>query len=302
MPDASLILSGAPAQIAVNDSTNGTLYLGYINAKNFKLTAKPLFHNIISGMRYQYGTRTILKVEMLETDPAKLANLLARRDDLQDIFITASEYAVKIHDCYIQYAQKRVFGPGSNSVVELTAYTDIDTNVELIKNLLSSVKDSVDYGNFNVDGGGGIIGEGWTDADYNATSRTDPSFKNGASDYHQNLAATAADQYIYCRVTWRYDQPVKVTFSVYAQSLTNIEDMYLKIRLLNSADGELVAETGSSNAVPITGSNRYSLSKEFGLYDVDKIEVRICSDSVGTIKYDDAQLELGALTAYTEND
>jgi len=300
MPDANNILSGAPVQIAVNDSSNGTLYLGYLSADKVSLIQKPLYHKDISGLWYQYGMRTILKAEMLETDPTKIADLKNRRTTKQDIYITAAEYGVKLHDTYVQLAQKRDFA--KQSVIELTAYTDIEDDIEVIKNLLSSVKDSVDYGNFEIDTNTDGLADGWTNVDMSAVSRTDPSFKNGAGNYHQNLISDNIDQSVYCRITWRFDQPQKITFSVYAQALSTIEDMFLQIKSLNSSDATITTSSGSVENVPITGSNRYSHSKEFIDDAIDKIEIRLWMNSVGTIKFDDAQLEFGAISDYTQND
>jgi len=302
MADVQNILSSSPVQIAFYDSTNGTLYLGFISPSKCRIKQTPLSWKLISGMTRQYGYRTELQFDLLETDAAKLNELDTRRAYTQDVYITAFDYGLKIHDCYVTVAQNRNFENRKQDVITLFITTNDNANIELIKNLLSSVKTSYDYGNFNTDTNTDGLADGWVNTSYVYVTRTDPSFKNGASDYHQNFQSGAADQYAYCRMTWPFDQPCLITFSAYIQSSGSVCDSHLVIRTLDSGDSQIEIETGDTISAPITGINRYSLSMNAVGGDVDKIEVRIVSEESGTIKVDDAQLEFGSLTDYTEND
>jgi hypothetical protein len=307
MPDVQNILSGAPAQIAIYDSTNGLLCLGYLSSKNFQLTAKPLFHTNINGNRYQYGTRTILKVEMLESDPTKLAALKAKHNDKQDIYTTAAEYGVKLHDCYVQYGQKRKYGPGDVSVIQITAYTDVEDDVEVIKNLLSRVPATAyDYGNFNTDTNSDGLADGWTAVGTIADGLTDPSWLNGAGDSHQELGLDNTEL-IYCDITWYLDQPVLITFSANIKGGVTpyTHQVTLRIRILRSGNNS-VDHKAYSFEINDLNSGRYSVSQMLnpGSHDIVELRCEIGSDHIdgATIEVDDAQLEFGSLSDYTEND
>ena len=73
------------------------------------------------------------------------------------------------------------------SYIELTITTDIESDVELIKNLLSSVYGSYDYGNFNVDTNTDGLADGWVDSSSDSYGLTDPSFLNGALIFNDTL-------------------------------------------------------------------------------------------------------------------
>lgn len=296
MPDASNILVDVPVQVTIYDSTNGNLYLGYLSSENIQLTQKPLYNKTISGGWIQYGIRTTLKCQLLETDPTKIADLATHRSKKQTIYLVAGNYGVKLSDCYITYAQKRNFEFGGDTVIQVEAHTDIESDVEVLKNLLG------DYGGFETDTNTDGLGDGWTNNGMSAVSRADPSFLNGAGNYHQLVTADAGGDFIYNRTTFPFEQPVRATFSIYAQSVTVTEIFTIIIRTLTSADAQISIYTSSSKSATTAGTDRFSHSINIVDTGVDKLEVRMTSASAGSIKYDDAQLEFGALSDYTEND
>ena len=214
MPDVHNILSDVPVQVTIYDSTNDNLYLGHLSSDNCRLTQKPLYNKTISGGWIQYGVRTTLKCLLLETDPSKIANFTNRRSKKQTIYIVAGNYGVKLSNCYITHAQDREFEFGGDTNIKLEAHTDVEADVEVLKNLLGS------EGGFET---GNNLGTGWTNSGMSSVSRADPSFLNGAGNYHQLATADGAGDYIYHRTTFPFEQPVKVTFSVYAQSVTTSE-------------------------------------------------------------------------------
>jgi len=308
MANAAQILAGSPAQIAMYDATNDTLFLGYLASDNFELTQKPLVHKDIEGMEYQYGVRSELTVELLETDPTKIAALATRRVLKQDIYIVGAQFLIKMHDVYVQHAQKRSYTPGDNSVIEITAKTDVEANVEVIKNLLSSVKDSVDYGNFDIDTNTDGLSDGWTELANPATSRNTPSFLGAGYGADQEYYTTgAADEGIYCDIICPLDQvPVKMTASIYMKYDANDDkDVYLAIKTKNSA--LTIRDTNTSTVKIITASSvRYSYTVEFtpSNSDIYKVSMYVYSLNTETCNalLDNAQLEFGKLTDYTEND
>ena len=307
MADAAQILASSPAQISIYDATNYTLFLGYLNADNFELKQTPLYHKDIEGMRYQYGVRTQLTVELLETDPGKIANLKKRRTLTQDIYIVGAQHLVKMHDVYIQHAQKRKYTPGNYDVLEITAFTDIETNVEVIKNLLSSVKDSVNYGNFDIDTNTDGLSDGWTKLDTPVTTRNTPSFLGAAYGHDQQYETDeSANQGIYCDIICPLDRvPIKITASIYAAYSAHYDDTFkLAIITKNSSGTPIDSKYGTTETA--TGSAvRYSYSVNFipGA-DVYKLSIYIYTEAGDEteLMLDNAQLEFGKLTAYTEND
>ena len=297
MPDASNILIDVPVQVTIYDSTNGNLYLGYLSSENIQLTQKPLYNKIISGGWIQYGIRTTLSCQLLETDPTKIANLVTHRSKKQTIYIVAGNYGVKLSDCYITHKQNRDFEFGGDTVILLEAHTDIESDVEVFKNLLGA------EGGFEVDTNTDGIADGWVNGGMSAVSRADPSFLNGAGNYHQLATADGAGDYIGNKTTFPFEQPITITFSVYAQSVSTPEQFTMNIRTLDSSDTLITNNSSSAKSATTTGTDRFSYSVNIADLDVDTIEIRLMQAvGAGSIKYDDAQLEFGSLSDYTEND
>jgi len=304
MPDVTNILIDTPVQIATYDSTNDELFFGYLAAKNINLTQRPLYHKTIEGHRVQYGTRTMLKFQTPETDPTKIASLQAREGIKQTIYITAFNYGVKISETYITHFQKRAFEFGGETVLQVEAHTDVEADCEVIKNLLSSVKDGDDFGGFEVDGGGGL-GDGWTSYNGPTVSLTDPSFLNGAGNNHQDLDMVPSEG-IRLDVPWFIDQPVVLTFSVNVKGAgAGTHSMRIRMDLLDNGS---TSRANTSDVISITDTDQSRESLVWGVtppaaYDIEYIRCLIEAGSGNAdIQVDDAQMEFGSLSDYTEND
>ena len=295
MADATNILKGAPAQVAIYDGSNGTLYFGYLSADDIEMGEKSLIHKIIDGTRKQYGTRTSFRCNLLESDPAKIAALATRRAAKQTVYITGFNFGMKLSNCYVNYSQSRDFEPGGECLIQAEFYTEVEADVEVIRNLLGS------QGGFQTDGGGGL-GTGWVDVGLTSTSQNDPSFLNGAGNNDQQINASGINQYIYNRTTWIFDQPLTLTASVYAQSVTTSEDFQIEVRAQDSAHGLLSAYYGDTETATTGGTDRFFTTVRIIDEDVFEIEVRLIKKTnSGNVKFDDCQVEFGPLAPYTEN-
>ena len=294
--DATNILIDVPVQVTIYDSTNGNLYLGYLSSGDCRLTQKPLYNKTISGGWVQYGTRTTFKCLLLETDPSKIADLVTHRSKKQTVYIVAGNYGVKLSNCYIIHSQNREFEFGGDSALKLEAHTDVEADVEVFKNLLGA------DGGFEVDTNTDGIADGWTNSGMSVVSRADPSFLNGAGNYHQLVTADDAGDFIYHTTIFPFEQPIKVTFSIYAQSVSVTEIFTIIIRTLDSSDSLITLYTSSQKSATTGGTDRFSFSTNIIDVGVNKLYVRLVSATPGSIKYDDAQLEFGILSDYTEND
>jgi hypothetical protein len=294
MADATNILKNSPAQVSIYDSTNDVLFLGYLNADNLKFMQRSLVHKTIEGNRVQYGARTSLTCLLMESDPSKLAALETRRATKQTVYITGYNFGVKISNCYVSYFQDRDFKPGGLSLVRVEFHTEVEADVEVYRNLLGS------DGGFETGAAG--LGTGWSNSGMSAVSLVDPSFLNGAGNNHQSATADDDGDYISYTLRWPFDQPVKLTFSVYGQSGAANEDFTMIIRTLDTGGSQITLNESSNKSATSGGTDRFSYSVDVSGEEVEQIELRLKATESGEMKYDDAQLEFGPLSTYTEND
>jgi hypothetical protein len=302
MADATQILKNVPAQVSLYDATNGILNLGYLAADNLMVSAKPLFHKIIDGNRNQYGTRTKFVCRLLETNPSKLAALTTRRSYKQSVFIVTAEYGVRISNCYINYFQSRDMEIGGDSFIQVEFHTDIESDVEVLKNLLGAT------GNMDVDTNTDGMSDGWVeDGTLDDYDRTTPSFLGAGFGSDQRIEVTSggADAGIYNAEWWPIDQLVKVTVSAYVQYNVNEDNTFIfQIRTKEFDDSPI--DTYESSQMTATSSPvRYSYTHEFTPgADTYKIAFHLLIEAgeSSDLFIDNAQMEFGSLSAYTEND
>ena len=295
-----------PGQVSLWDSSNKELHLGYLMPEDFQLTQEALVHKIVSGNHRQYGTRTEFICNLLQTDPTLLKAIKDRRDTKQDLFIIGANHVIKLHDIYVSIARERSYEPGVPHSAILSAFTDVETDVEEIKNLLSSVHDSVDYGNFNTDTNTDGLCDGWAELGSPTTTTNGTSFLGAGYGGDQEIDGTGADG-IYCDIICPLNQvPIKLTASVYIQDDGSLleDNVYIEIRTKEN-DGTLVDTLTSSELTFTSSPVRYSYSVEFTPgANVEKVSMYIYLPTSKTagIFVDNAQLEIGNLTDYTEND
>lgn len=292
----------SPAQINLYDSTNGLLFCGYLEPDDFDIEQDELVHKIINGQRYQYGTRTEFKAVLKETNPEMWQDIRDRMDDLVDVYIICQNVAFKFKDIYINARQVRDLSIGGKQNIVLSGATDDVTAFEIIKNILSSVKDTVDYGNMNTDGDPSGVSLGWTNSGYTAT-RVASWLSGGGSC--QKLEETSGTSSFYCRMHFPIDTfQIRITLSFYYYNagaapitITN------GFRLVNNAGSVISTHTQATGVADLEQSLITYSSLIVPTAQARYIDAYFeTTGAIADLRLDNVQIEFGNFTAYSEND
>ena len=294
--DANNIYSGPAHSVSLWDSTNKQLLLGYIGA-NVEIEQRPLSHNLIDGNEKQYTLRTTLEAELLESNPERIGDLYNRQGIRQDVFIVVDDRVFKFSDVFVSFAQIRPVGPTGYHSILLTVQTEIQKNFETITNLLSSWAEGVHIGSME-DGSPPTY---W-DAD-TSIARGATFLASGGGTYCIELDQTAGDTAWSNWVELPLEaKSIKITASGYLQAGSGTISVDLGYQLGSNTPAVTSSEV-AAKTITTSSSTRYSHSATITPASTQaKIRFYCEHNANGMIKIDNAQIQIGDLSAYTENE
>lgn len=278
--DSTRIHAG-PADITLYDSSNGYLYLGYID--DVRLKGKPRNHEIVDGNIRQYGSEYELKATLLQSDYGMYEAIEARRATRQTIYIVGGNSMTTMANMYVNIVPDYAYATDKVHVLEFSAQTRVETDVNKYTNLMGA------EGKFETDTNSDGLANGWTESDL-ASKSLQTSWRTGNC---QRVGTSAAGPVVYYNKTCPFESPRKITFSVYARSNGTAGRVRLSIYLLNAAAGTITSTVGSYEALVDGVERRLSITGNL----VPNAEVRTIRAHMSfdtnsqTIEFDDAQLE-----------
>lgn len=287
MADAGKIYTG-PAQVNLYDSTNKELYLGY-NEK-IDLSESVQAHTLIDKNNLQYGTLTKIKIPLLQSNPAMLSDIVARRSTKQSLYIVGMEMLTQIDNIYVNVVRDRLFAGGKSQNLILTAQTEVEDDVNDLVNLLG------EEGACDTDTNSDNVADGWTNSDMTA---------GGVTGSGQEVDITGASQTFYYDYICPLDQlPVKISVRADVTELNSdtptilfgfktktnagvVVDDEMDEFSFTALENRIISKTLSFTP----GANVAKIAVYFEDYDAD----------VANFRFKDVMLQFGPLTSYTEN-
>ncbi len=298
----------SPSQINLQDATNGYLFCGYLTDEDFEIEQTPLVHKIFDGREFQWGTKTEFKATLRETNPELWKDLKDRFNDEIDVYIICQNCAFKFNSIYINAAQFRDLSRGGSHTIVISGTTDDESCFEIIKNLLSSVKDGFDYGGCEIDTNSDGLCDGWINSGLTCTRYSTWKY---SGTYSQRLQYDQAGlDYALCRVRFPIDKfEIRITVSAQVKNVLGSTSRFdFGFRLLTAAESPSVISTHTVNH-SFTGGEEKQISHSalvtptatVGWIEIIVQTVAAPYDDVDAA-LDNLQIEFGSLTAYSEND
>jgi len=308
MGDILRIYSGGSTQVNLYDSTNGVLHLGFAG-EDIIVESEPQAVPLSRGGAVETKQIVSFEATLLETDSTKIDNLIARKGYLQEVYIIGIDHAYKMRDCFIKIKEIRTMKGGEAHMLVLSgqryqesvsAAADLPESdyCQFIQNILGA------FGACSTDGGGGIA-TGWTNDGATGLS-VDTSHLGGGFGNEQRCTVSDAGDMMYCRVRFPLDQQsIKMTVSVYVDNIGGVTANFnIGIRTRNAADAVLDTNTSENLSVGVGADARQTYTVTFTpSAAVQYVEFWFTGNAVGNaqVGFDNAQLEIGSLTAYVEN-
>ena len=292
------IVDGAGVQVNLYDSTNGLYNLGYIHEDGVEFMSENQKVVLSDGNLFDLSNLTSFSIPCLQSDTAGLiAEIATRRGTLQEVYIIGNDVAVKISAVLLAVQLQRNFKGGEPHRVVITGSVHDDAQVTVMHNILGS------NGACGTDAGSGIA-TGWTN-DGGSSASVDTSHLGGGYGNEQRITLSDSGDSIYCRVALPLDQlQVKLTASVYVHNYkAGTSYFYLSIRTRNTANTVVDTESSSEISIAAEPDARHTSEKVFTpSANCYYVELAIIGSDTGTAElgFDNAQLELGEITAYTD--
>ena len=291
--DAQRIHAG-PADITLHDSTNGYLYLGYVD--DVRLRGKNRSHDLIDGNLRQYGSQYELKATLLQSDYETYEAIETRRGTRQTIYLVGANSMTTMANMFVNVVPDYPYSHDKPHVLELQARTRVENDVNKYVNLLGT------DGQFETDTNSDGIADGWQENNLGSKSIV-ASWRTGNA---QRCVTSGANGVFYTTSTGiicPFEGPAKITFSVYARSSGTAGNVQLQIELRTAA-ASIVTSSGSVEVLADGVERRLTHS---GLLvpttQVLYVRVYMYMATTGqTIDFDDAQVEFSRdVTTWTEN-
>lgn len=288
--DAQRIHAG-PADITLHDSTNGYLYLGYVD--DVRLRGKTRSHDLIDGNLRQYGSQYELKATLLQSDYETYEAIETRRGTRQTIYLVGANSMVTMANMFVNVVPDYPYSNDKPHVLELEARTRVENDVNKYVNLLGA------DGQFETDTNSDGLADNWVEVDMTSTT-IETSWRTGNA---QRVNTSAAGPVLYYDKVCPFESPLKITFSVYARSSGTAGHVQPAFYLLNAADSAVVSSLGTYVTLADGVAQRISHSAlVVPTTEIRKIRAQLIFDTNSqTIDFDDAQLEI-FLTATTWTD
>lgn len=274
-------IHAGPADLTIYDSSNGYLYLGYV--QDCEIKTKSRNHEIVDGNIRQYGSEYKFEATLLQSDYGMYEAIEARRAVRQTIYIVGANSLTTMANMYVNAVPVFPYRSDKPHVLELSAQTRVETDVNKYYNLFGT------EGKFETDTNSDGLANGWTETDL-ASKSLQTSWRTGNC---QRVGTSAAGPVVYYNKTCPFESPKKITFSIYARSNGTAGRVRLSIYLLNSAGSTITSTVGSYEALVDGVERRLSITGNL----VPNAEVRTIRAHMSfdtnsqTIEFDDAQLE-----------
>lgn len=292
MASNTRIYSG-PGQLTFYDATNNYFRAGY--ADKINLVAESEKVELLDR-----SLRTLYKVyrfeaELLNSDQEFLDALETRTDTEQTIYVVGFESLLTIDNLSIVYDIEREYGRPHKVIIR--GQTTVDADVQLNTNLLGAdAKFEVDT---NTDG----LADGWSQV--GLTDKTiETSFLSGGGNC-QHIEGVDEGDYLYKDVVCpMVDQrPFKITLSAYVKENGGLlpVSVRLYIELIDDADSVFQSTYQAAN-LDSDEEDRLTYTTTITPTDlVAQIRAKIAGvASTADLLIDNAQLELGGLSDFTE--
>ena len=305
MGDILRIYSGG-AQVNLYDSTNGILALGAAS-EEISIESEQQLVPVSDGNRVQVEEIVSFEASLLQTDETRIDNLMARKGYLQEVYIVGIDSAFKIRDVFIRIKEIRSMKGGEAHMVTISgsrykqtvaAVSDLpETNYcQFMQNLL---------GGFGAILGAASYGTGWA---YLGATGLSLETSHLGGEYGNEQRVTLADNgdFITCRLRFPIgEMPIKFTASAYIDNTkAGASYFFIGVRTKDVDDGVLDTNMSAEKTLAQSADGRQSFTVEFiPTTAVQFIEIVIQGGSTASaeIGFDNAQLEIGGLTAYLEN-
>lgn len=305
--DLGNVFQGPVHSLSLWDDTNKELLLGFVGAE-VSIDQKPLVHKLVDGTEKMYSIRTELEAELWESNAHRIAQLRDRQGTRQDIYVVTADNVYKFKNAFIQWAEARSMDAKEYHRIVLTAVTEIQDHFGTVTNLLNQdLTDSTPPGSFedanDLEDGWSEYGSGWT----TGPSKNGSTFlsSGGGSDcqrFDNDGGGTGSGIYFDAVCPLEAEQ-IKITVSVYLRSVSSAYTIFWGLATKDNAGSIVNAISSDSASIPTTGDNRKSktitLTPGSG---VAKLSIYIFTNTnSASWLMDNAQLQIGALTDYTEN-